>query len=308
MPAVAIPAAMAVVSAASGADSSRRAANTQADAARSAAAQQAQASREANALQASIYQQNMMNSAPQLRAGQQAQAALMGGFGFDTLGQNRDTFHGAPVPGGTQSAYTPQEYGINQDQATDAGNQFRDRFTQQFAPSDLTLDPSYQFRLQQGSRNLAASAAARGGLLTGQGGVDLQNYGQQAASQEYGAAFDRFRTQKNDLISQLAGISGLAAPAAASAGGYGQSFANQVGANTLGAAANSGNALMGAAGAQAQGTMGQANAWNSALRDIGGSKSWGSSQGLGGSSSSVPTQAPSGYQDLGGYDPTSLWQ
>jgi hypothetical protein len=52
-------------------------------------------------------------------------------------------------------------------------------------------DPSYQFRLSQGLKALQNSAAARGNLLTGGTAKAINDYGQQAASQEYQAAYGR---------------------------------------------------------------------------------------------------------------------
>lgn len=58
-------------------------------------------------------------------------------------------------------------------------------------PLNFQQDPSYQFRLNEGTRALQHGAAARGTLLTGGTQKALQNYGQEAASQEYGNAFTR---------------------------------------------------------------------------------------------------------------------
>ena len=64
-----------------------------------------------------------------------------------------------------------------------------------FAPPSgqdvLAQDPGYQFRLDQGTGALQNSAAARGVLNTGGTLQDLINYGQGAASQEYGNAYAR---------------------------------------------------------------------------------------------------------------------
>jgi hypothetical protein len=46
------------------------------------------------------------------------------------------------------------------------------------------------------------SAAARGGFFSGQTGTDLMNYGQGAASQEYGNQFARYQTQLADYMGQ----------------------------------------------------------------------------------------------------------
>jgi hypothetical protein len=57
----------------------------------------------------------------------------------------------------------------------------------QFSPDD----PSYQFRFDQGQKAAERSLAARGLLNSGNAALELQQYGQGAASQEYGAQFNR---------------------------------------------------------------------------------------------------------------------
>jgi len=59
-------------------------------------------------------------------------------------------------------------------------------------PNAITSDPSYKWRLGQGTEALENSAAARGGLLSGNTGKDLQDYGQRAASEEYANEFGRW--------------------------------------------------------------------------------------------------------------------
>jgi hypothetical protein len=61
-------------------------------------------------------------------------------------------------------------------------------------------DPSYEWRFQQGQQAAERSLAAKGLLNSGNAAIELQNYGQQAASQEYGAQFDR-------MLKGLAGVS-----------------------------------------------------------------------------------------------------
>jgi len=55
----------------------------------------------------------------------------------------------------------------------------------------MTVDPGYQFRLNEGQRALQNSGAARGTLRSGAMMSDLLNYGQQAASQEYQNVYNR---------------------------------------------------------------------------------------------------------------------
>tara|TARA_Y100000310_G_scaffold327615_1_gene394248 strand:- start:226 stop:1305 length:1080 start_codon:yes stop_codon:yes gene_type:complete len=57
--------------------------------------------------------------------------------------------------------------------------------------AQLTADPSYQFRLQQGQEALERSGAARGVTNTGGTLKNILDYGQQAASQEYGNVYNR---------------------------------------------------------------------------------------------------------------------
>jgi hypothetical protein len=61
------------------------------------------------------------------------------------------------------------------------------------APTADTIlqDPSYQFRMDQGRGQIENSAAAKGVLNSGGTLSDILNYGQKAASQEYGNVFDR---------------------------------------------------------------------------------------------------------------------
>ena len=59
--------------------------------------------------------------------------------------------------------------------------------------ADMAADPSYQFRLQQGQDALERSGAARGVTNTGGTLKDILDYGQNAASQEYGSVDRRMR-------------------------------------------------------------------------------------------------------------------
>lgn len=55
----------------------------------------------------------------------------------------------------------------------------------------LMMDPGYQFRLGEGMKALDRQAAARGGLISGGALRAAQRYGQDAASQEFGNAYNR---------------------------------------------------------------------------------------------------------------------
>lgn len=60
-----------------------------------------------------------------------------------------------------------------------------------FDPSAVSADPGFGWRLSQGLKGEEKRAAARGTLLTGGLQKDLIDYGQHAASQEYGNAYQR---------------------------------------------------------------------------------------------------------------------
>ena len=136
-----------------------------------------------------------------------------------------------------------------------------------YAPFDYNqnTDPGTQFRLKQGLDAMNASAAARGGLISGNALKAGQDYGQAQGSQEYSNAFNRylsnysnaqntFQLNRNNLLQPLQFLSGQGQAASA----------NQ--ASNIGAAAQNNAALAtGAANASAAGTVGAANAWNSAL-------------------------------------------
>jgi hypothetical protein len=65
---------------------------------------------------------------------------------------------------------------------------------QEFTPptmADITRDPAYQRRLEQGQRALETSAAAKGLLRTGATLKNLQEFGQNLASEEYQNAYGR---------------------------------------------------------------------------------------------------------------------
>ena len=82
----------------------------------------------------------------------------------------------------------------------------------------LQMDPGYGFRLGEGLKAIERSAAARGGLMSGATGKALQRYGQDLASQEYGAAYNR-----------LANLANVGPQAAGVMSNLGQNYATNVG-------------------------------------------------------------------------------
>jgi hypothetical protein len=115
--------------------------------------------------------------------------------------------------------------------------------------SQFTQDPGYAFRLKEGQRALDASAAARGGLISGNALRAAQGYGQEMGSQEYQNAFNRYQAERQARLGPLQSLAGV-----------GQTTAQQLGVAGAANAGAVGNYLTGGAAAQAAGQVGSANA------------------------------------------------
>jgi hypothetical protein len=133
---------------------------------------------------------------------------------------------------------------------TEPGGEYYDPFSK----TDFKQDPGYAFRLKEGMKTLNASAAARGGLISGNALRAATAYGQEMGSQEYTNAFNRYYTERANKMDPLKFLSGQGQAAAA-----GQ-------AANIGAGATSNAALItGAANANAAGQVGAANAYTNAI-------------------------------------------
>ena len=185
-----------------------------------AADAQKEAANQANATQLQMYNQQRADLAPYTEAG---------GEGLNAL----RTYIG--VGGDTSAA----NYG---------------GYNQRFGMDQFTADPGYAFRLSEGMKGLNANAAARGGLISGAALKAATNYGQQAGSQEYTNAFNRFMQQKEAERSGYGDLTRIgqasAAGQAAAAGQYGTAAATNIN--------NAGQA-------QASGYVGATNAINQGL-------------------------------------------
>ena len=123
-----------------------------------------------------------------------------------------------------------------------------------FGMDQFKADPGYAFRLSEGQKALEQSAAARGGLLSGTAGKALVNYGQNAASQEYTNAFNRYQAERQARLGPLQTLTGM-----------GQTTAQQVGQAGQTMATNAGNDITNSAAARASGYVGGANALSGGL-------------------------------------------
>lgn len=287
---------LAVASVAAGAYS----ANRQSSAARDAARQQGQAAEDSNQLQWQMFQQNRQDQEPFRQAGiaglneylanlglpQQTQPTgpvYSGmGMGFDPnaaaaaqylrdnpdvaatrfrdnplehyelYGRAEGRAWGAPAP--QQKAATPQTPATQQQAMEDAFAKFR-------------ATPGYQFGLDEGNKQVQASAAARGGLNSGATLKALQRYGTNYADQQGYTPY----------MNRLASLAGMA-----------QTSTNTTGAQGASVAQNMGNNLINAGQARAQGTYDSANAWsNFGQQAMGAIGQWAGSYG--GSSKNLRT-------------------
>lgn len=111
----------------------------------------------------------------------------------------------------------------------------------------LQMDPGYGFRLSEGLKAMERGAAARGGLMSGAALKAGQRYGQDLASQEYGAAYNR-----------LAGLANVGPQAAGVMSTLGQNYAGNVG-----------NIYMRQGDTAAQAAIARGSAYGTALNRLG---------------------------------------
>ena len=123
-----------------------------------------------------------------------------------------------------------------------------------FGMDQFRADPGYGFRLQEGIKALDRSAAARGGLLSGNQLRGINEFGQNLATQEYTNAFNRYQAERNARLNPLQSLAGMGQTStnmlSNEAGQYGQNMAQN--------AATMGNI-------RASGYMNQANALTGAM-------------------------------------------
>lgn len=123
-----------------------------------------------------------------------------------------------------------------------------------FSMEQFQQDPGYAFRMREGLKALDRSAAARGGLLSGNQLRGVTQFGQELGSQEYTNAFNRYQAERAARLNPLQSLTGMgqstAANVAGQAGQLGQSMAGNI---------------IGAGNARASGYMGMANALTGGL-------------------------------------------
>src|SRR5215471_1844186 len=293
-----------------------------ASAARDAANIQAQAANQANQTLWQMYQQQRADQGPYREAGYYGLGSLipltMNPFTYPnyqrtpTLDPSAYGFtpnapwlsSGVGGPGGTGGGGgTGGDGGVGGMTAAQAA-QFQPlqpgqyAFTPTTGQQVLEDDPGYAFRVQQGQKALERSAAAQGTLVSGGQLKAAQDFGQQMASQEYGAAYQRalgrnemdwqrayqtnadryqraageVQRQLNEYSTNLAtqsGLRNLQYNELANLAGIGQTSLGATGQLGGQTAAQVGANLTSAGAAQAAGRVGAANAWLGGLQGIG---------------------------------------
>lgn len=170
--------------------------------------------------------------------------------------------------------------------------------TKEFTNLDLNqyLAPNYQFQLEQGQGATRNLLNATGGFVGGNTLKGIQDYTQNFAKGAYTDAFNQFQTQRGNIYNTLANIAGI-----------GQTSVGQTGSALQNYGTNVANLGVGAANAQAAGTIGAANAWSGGLQNAGNmlmfNRMLGGGTGLG-NIGSTATGAGGGYSggiNFGGF-------
>lgn len=138
-----------------------------------------------------------------------------------------------------------------------------------FGLDTFQADPSYQFRLSEGNKAIDRAMAARGKTFSPESVMALTRYGQDAASQEYQNAYNRYNMDQTNIYNRLAGLAGMGQQESAGMNQAGQLYAGNVGAT---------NASL------AQSQIAAAQAQSAAKGSM-----WGGLLGLGGKILAAPT-------------------
>jgi hypothetical protein len=155
-------------------------------------------------------------------------------------------------------------------------------FSEQFqAPTaeQARATPGYQFMQDQGNQAIQNSAAARGGLLSGNTLQAMDQYSQGLADTTYSQTYNRalgeyqqrynvFQGNQSNEFNRLASLSGVGQTAANTLGQLGQENANAVGNINATAGQQIGNSLQNAGAARASGYAGITNAITGGISNI----------------------------------------
>jgi len=119
------------------------------------------------------------------------------------------------------------------------------------------LMPNYQFGLQQGLGQYNAQLNAGGGAISGNAMQGGQMFAQDYARNSLADAFNQYQANRTNVVSNVNALTNV-----------GQNVNTTTANAATGASANTTSLLSSIGNAQAQGTMGAANAWASGLNNI----------------------------------------
>jgi hypothetical protein len=167
-------------------------------------------------------------------------------------------------------------------QGGNAGAADYGRYAKDFQMSDFQQDPGYAFRLAEGMKAMNATAAARGGLMSGGALKAGQQYGQDMGSQEYQNAYQRYQTNRANQLTPLGALTGAGMNAAQNTSATNALYGGQMGdasrgyANTqneisMGGQNRASGYLTGGQQAAAAGNMGAQNSMNQGFSNAGSS-------------------------------------
>lgn len=98
-----------------------------------------------------------------------------------------------------------------------------------FSMERFQQDPGYAFRMREGLKALDRSAAARGGLLSGNQLRGITQFGQELGSQEYGNAFNRYNIGFQNRLNPLQSLAGVGQTTTATMANQAGQFGNVLG-------------------------------------------------------------------------------
>jgi hypothetical protein len=160
----------------------------------------------------------------------------------------------------------------------------------------LAQDPGYAARLKEGTQALERAQAAGGRVGSGGALKEATRYGQDYASNEYGAAFGRYNTMRQENYSNLANLANFGQTANGQFLNASENYGNQSGSYDVNAAKENAQSDASIGDAEAAGAIGSASAWSGALSGI--AKSATGLPGMSGASNSPSSSSSSsGYSD-----------
>lgn len=209
------------------------------------------------------------------------------------LGETRDTNIAQLQPqidfGNQGTEQLMMRLGIGRDRSNPLFGSLMNDFTGE----DLANTPGFQFGMDQGMQALNRTAAARGGLLSGQALKGAQRFGQDYAGTKFQEGFNRDAANKGRVASFLGNVSNMGINAINNANNIRTNAALQYGANTMGA----GNAV-------AASHIAQGNAWDSVFNTVAQGALAAATGGLGGAGGAAGGAAGAGKAAAAGGFPT----